>query len=499
MNENEKCDTIIIGGGLGGLTAGAKLTKEGKKILLIEQHSKVGGCATIFHRKIKGKTITLEVGLHMMNGLDREDDFKRDVFRELGVFDNVEFVRVPEFYRFTNGRCDVVVPHDIPEAISSLSEAFPTERTAIEKFFKDISHISSAVESGDFPELLKFSTLSVGEYFDGLTKNEDLKMALTANLGYYHDDPYSLSMIFFSVPQDSFFTGGGHFIKGGSQVLSDYLGKVITENGGDIILNHLVTEIITENGKVIGVKYIHKKREDLPELQSFAKVIVANAAIPNVVNKLLEKKLQNTEYQHKVNSFEISCSLFTVYLAFSQPPSSIGNKYFSTFITDKNVNTLKEAYDIEQTSDYTKKGFVFTDYSVFDSQLEGNIGALCGIDHLEHWDQLSEVDYKNRKQELKETLINRLDKVIPGIKDILIYSEVATPKTIVRYTQNPKGSVYGFAQTPNQIGPFKSDIKKPPIKNLYYASAWVGSGGFSGAIYSGYTCALKVLKDMNKN
>ncbi|MFX0149933.1 MAG: phytoene desaturase family protein [Candidatus Hodarchaeota archaeon] len=496
MNDNKKYNVIIIGGGLGGLTAGAKLAKEGKKILLIEQHNKVGGCATIFRRKIKGETITLEVGLHMMNGLDREDDFKRDLFHELGVFDNVEFIKVPEFYRFTNNRYDVVVPQDIGEAISSLSEAFPEERDAIETYFNDISHISSAVGSGNMPELLKFSTLSVGEYFDNLTNNEDLKMVLTANLGYYHDDPYSLSMIFFSVPQDSFFTGGGHFIKGGSQVLSDYLGTVITKNGGDIILNHLVTEIITEDEKAIGVKYIYKKREGLSEIQSFAKVIIANAAIPNVVNKLLGKKIQNSEYERKVNSFEISCSLFTVYLAFSQPPSTIGNKYFSTFIYNENVKTLKEAYDLEQMSDYSKKGFVFADYSIFDSQLEGNIGALCGIDHLEHWDQLSVTDYNNKKQELKDTLINRLDKVIPGIKDIIIYSEVATPKTIVRYTQNPQGSVYGFAQTPNQIGPFKSDIKKPPIKNLYYASAWVGSGGFSGAIYSGYSCALKVLKDL---
>ncbi|MFX0208926.1 MAG: phytoene desaturase family protein [Candidatus Hodarchaeota archaeon] len=497
MNENEKYDIIIIGGGLGGLTAGAKLAKEGNKILVIEQHSKVGGCATIFHRKVKGKTITLEVGLHMMNGLDREDDFKRDLFRELGVFDNVEFIKVPEFYRFTNGRYDVVVPQDIEKAISSLSEAFPKEINAIETFFNDISHISSAVGSENMPELLKFSTLSVGEYFDNLTKNEDLKMVLTANLGYYHDDPYGLSIIFFSVPQDSFFTGGGHFIKGGSQVLSDYLGTIITKNGGDIILNHLVTEIITEDDTAIGVKYIHKKREDLPELLSFAKIIIANAAMPNVVNKLLGEKLKNSEYAHKVNSFKISCSLYTVYLAFSQPPSTIGNKCFSTFIYDENIKTLKAAYNLEQTADYSKKGFVFTDYSIFDSQLEGYIGALCGIDHLEHWDQLSATDYNNKKQELKDTLINRLDKVIPGIKDIIIYSEVATPKTIVRYTQNPQGTVYGFAQTPTQIGPLKSDIKKPPIKNLYYASAWVGSGGFSGAIYSGYSCALKVLKDMN--
>ena len=43
-------NTIIIGGGLAGLTAGATLSKFGKKVLLLEQHHKPGGCATTFKR-----------------------------------------------------------------------------------------------------------------------------------------------------------------------------------------------------------------------------------------------------------------------------------------------------------------------------------------------------------------------------------------------------------------------------------------------------------------
>ena len=44
-------DIIIIGAGLGGLIAGAKLAKSDKKVLVLEQHFKPGGCATIFKRK----------------------------------------------------------------------------------------------------------------------------------------------------------------------------------------------------------------------------------------------------------------------------------------------------------------------------------------------------------------------------------------------------------------------------------------------------------------
>ncbi len=64
-----KYDIIIIGGGLGGLTAGAKLSKEGKKVLLIEQHDRPGGCATTFKRG----DYTMEVGLHEMDGPSPSD------------------------------------------------------------------------------------------------------------------------------------------------------------------------------------------------------------------------------------------------------------------------------------------------------------------------------------------------------------------------------------------------------------------------------------------
>jgi len=55
---------VIIGAGLGGLTAGALLAKEEYKVTILEQHSVVGGCATTFKRK---GGYTCEVGLHEMD------------------------------------------------------------------------------------------------------------------------------------------------------------------------------------------------------------------------------------------------------------------------------------------------------------------------------------------------------------------------------------------------------------------------------------------------
>ena len=94
MRRMQEQDIIIIGAGLAGLTAGAKLAKEGKKVLLLEQHSKVGGCATTFSRKIEGQKVTFEVGLHEMDGLDNKNDRKIKYFQDLGVFDNVNFIPI---------------------------------------------------------------------------------------------------------------------------------------------------------------------------------------------------------------------------------------------------------------------------------------------------------------------------------------------------------------------------------------------------------------------
>ena len=147
MSESDFYDVIIIGAGLGGLTAGAKLAKERKKVLVVEQRNKVGGCATMFKRK---KTMTFEVGLHELDGLD-EFDFKRGIFSDLGVFNHLEFVRLPEFYRFLKGDLDVVVPDRVPDAIEALIMAFPSETKAIKTYFKDFVKLRRQIARIQWP------------------------------------------------------------------------------------------------------------------------------------------------------------------------------------------------------------------------------------------------------------------------------------------------------------------------------------------------------------
>jgi all-trans-retinol 13,14-reductase len=471
-------DIIIIGGGLGGLTAGAKLAKEGRKVLLIEQHNVPGGCATTFKRG----DYTLEVGLHEMDGPSPRD-MKTRIFNDLDVFNNVEFIKVPEFFRFINGRQNVTMPHDANAAAESLSKLFPDETAGIKAYFDQILIAKKKSAENDKPDI------SIGEFLDSIIKNEDLKLIMLGNLGYFHDDPYTLSLVYYSIAEGSYFTGGASFIKGGSQKLSDHLAGFIKNHGGEVLLSHTVTGIMMDGNKVSGVLY---KKKSSPELyKAFAQEIIANNAIPNVAELLPEEtgNLLKDEFR----SLNNGASLLTVYFGFRKDLRELGHHHYSTFIYDGSVRSQKDILR-NNHEDFTKRSFTFIDYGQIDSALAPagkSVGAVCCIDYLSDWEGLGKDEYESRKESAASAFINRLEKIIPGFKSAIEYCEVGTPATVKRYTLNPGGAVYGFAQNPGRkvIDSFK------PVDNLHFASAWGKTGGgFSGAIFGGYLCAYNILR-----
>jgi len=499
-------DVIIIGGGLGGLTAGAKLAKKGKKVLLIEQHKKPGGCATTFKRN----DYTVEVGLHEMDGLD-EDDLKLAAFQDLKVLDNLEFIRVPEFYRFTNGRVDVVIPDNTERAIDTLIRKFPEDEKGLRKFFRVIVEIRREISRLPkerwkvllalpifpilFPKLVSYQNKTVGNFLDSTMRSDDLKLVLMGNLAYYHDDPYSMSMLYYSAGHGSYYSGGGWYIKGGSQKLSDYLSQVIKDNGGEVILSHLATKILTENNSAVGVEYRKRLPENSETLKVFAQKIIANAAIPNVANDLLSPEASR-RLRSQIGNLAMACSILTVYLGFKNPVKELGNKHYSTIVFDPNIR--KQADILKNNKgDFRAKNFIFVDYSQIDSGLTPkgkSVGVITALDYISDWENLSTQEYKAKKEEVAQILIQRLDNLIPGINKEIEYYEIGTSKTIRRYTLNPAGTAYGYAQIPGQAG-MRRIRQKSPIKNLYFASAWTfPGGGFSGAITSGYFCAKEILR-----
>ncbi|MFW2331996.1 MAG: phytoene desaturase family protein, partial [Nitrospinota bacterium] len=479
-----KYDAVVIGSGLGGLTAAALLAKRGKKVLLIEQSVMAGGCAVTFKRK----QYKMEASLHEMDGFGLHD-YKATILKELNLFDKVKFLKVPEFYRFIAKNNEFIFPNDLEEAIRLLIDKFPDEKDGILKFFKIVLAIRKEIHRimpiyGWLQTLLMpfmpliaprvvfytYTKQTVGHLLDSLIKNEDLKLILTANIAYYHDDPYHTSLLYFSAGQGGYYSLGGYFVQGGSSNLSDCMVNIIEKAGGLALLRTTVSKIIVENGAAIGVEYFHnKKRAEIKKV--FAPNIIANGAIDNIAAMLPD--VEKSKIKKLTNNLKLSTSFFNVYIGFKTALKELGSKHYSTIIDSADQKTMADITSEEESNPYDKCRFTFIDYSQIDSKLAPDgmsVGTITIADHISRWDSLTDEDYKRKKEEVAQILLKRLERVIPGICSAIDYYEVATPKTIQRYTMNPQGVVYGFAQIPEQIGLFR--IKnRSPVKNLYFASS----------------------------
>ncbi|MEX2429547.1 MAG: AMP-binding protein [Bacteroidales bacterium] len=415
-------------------------------------------------------------------------DRKMEIFNDLGLFDGVEYLPVPEFYRFFNGRTDLVMPHDREAAIALLKTHFPGEEQGIDKYFQRLMNARRInLLERDKPDI------SIGEFLDSIFTNEEIKLVLLGNLGYFHDDPYTLSLRYFSIAESAYFNGRANFIRGGSQQLSDRLMAVIREHGGKVLLSHKVTSLeITEN-RIKSVTFINTLPGDHTPVKAAAKEFVANAALPQVAAMMSEGA--GSDILREIGGHPVGASLLTVYYGFSTSLKTLGHTHYSTFVFDESVHHQRDIHN-NNRGDFSKRGFTFVDYSQVDSQLapEGkSVGAICCIDYLDDWKELSREAYLAKKREVAEVMTDRLEKLIPGVRQHIAHIEVGTAKTVQRYTLNPGGAVYGFAQLPNRA-PLKSTGQ---FSNLNIASAWGKfGGGFSGVIYSGYMTAVDMERKM---
>ncbi len=473
----------IIGAGLGGLTAGALLAKDGYRVTLLEQHNIVGGCATTFKRG----DFTCEVGLHEMESV-YSNPLIKDIFTRLDVYSNVEFIKPNEFFSVTTKNGTFVMPDGVEEAKEALISKFPNERSGIESYFKLIKNIATNLETLQsaswyhyalFPflfwRILYYKSKSVTEVLDKIINDEELKLILNTNVTYYNDIPNTLSFLLHAVAQYSYFNGGGWFIKGGSGRLSDYLAQVIKKSGGEVITKATVTACSKNS-----VTYMHKKE---------SKTIKSDIVVSNLSPEQTYQ-LYSVEYSEKR---ELSNSLLTIYLGFNKKLKDVyGSRAYSNFLLD-DIGSIEEFNRLIK-QDITQRGFVFVDYSQIDSNLtpkDKSFGAICMTDFIEDWQELDKTSYKAKKQELIETTIQKLEKHYPNISNLVKYAEVGTAKTVQRYIKTPNGTAYGFKPTPEQFFRIPK-VKSKRVNNLYFVGQWVIAGGFSPAIVSGLFCFNEV-------
>ena len=506
-------DVVVIGAGLGGLTAGAILAREGRKVLVIERGNSVGGAASSY----KVGDLFIEASLHKTSGPEDRRDPKHRALTRAGVLDKVEWVPTGSLFEVRGG--PLREPFSLPTAFEAAREAllrrFGNAREGIASTLHEMERIADAAGalsgSGRFrnplesldalkaalPEVCDWD-LSLAQKFDAaFGGNEALKCALAGNLWHYHDDPASLWWIFFAAAQGGYLQSGGRYVKTGSQRLSSALARIILRSEGcAIALRRVATGIgVDADGRAGSVTHIAKAGGDPQTVE--ADCVVSNAA-PAIAASLLPAS-QGSKLSASYAGRPSSVSLFALTLGLSRRPDETGLAAYSTQLLPEWMSSL---------ADYAKGTALFAqepagrmppmsivNYSAIDSGVptQPYIVSVVGTDRLDNWSGLERPIYTAKRARWQDAMVAYLDRIYPGLKDAIVASSFNTASSMVSYLNAPDGAAYGFAPNPPADTGNAARSPHTVVDGLYLASSYAGFGGYNGAIQAGQACADEII------
>lgn len=496
-------DVVIIGSGLGGLSAATNLARNGQKVLVLERHNVPGGYASSF---IRGR-FEFDVSLHELSGLGTKEmpGPLYTLLNEYGVLSKVDFLRIPEFYRVVFPGLDVTVPTGRDNFERVLIEAFPAESPKIQRFinllfdffaeFMAANIMKNGIESVDFskfPLLEKYLLSTTAEVMYPIIDNERVRCVLTQIANYVGQPPSRLSFMVYAMAMVGYVVIGPWHVRGTSQALSQAFVEVIEENGGQVWFNNGAAKIKIANDKVTGVV-----AQDGTEIMTNR--VVSNANPFETCLNLVGVDKTPAWYLKRLSAWTPGLSTFNVWLGLDRPAEELGFTTHETFVGfDFDLDKLYQTAQ-NLALNLNPPGAAVTAYNLADPKFSppGTTNAVITLAaYGAPWLKLNPKEYLEAKFKQADKAVEVTESIAPDIRKHIEVMEVATPLTSQRYTLNPGGSFTGFTENRHPGGALQIPSRSP-IEGLYFASAWVNmGGGYMPSMTNGYLASGDLLKDL---
>ncbi|MBU2568891.1 MAG: NAD(P)/FAD-dependent oxidoreductase [Gammaproteobacteria bacterium] len=485
-------DVIVIGSGIGGLTAAGLLAKSGKSVLVLESHDRPGGYAHGFRRK----KYRFDSGVHLISGCGpdgyRGGQIIYKVLQALDVEHSIEFINIDPFSHARYPDLDTALPQSVEAFCERLGRLFPEEQQGLRDLTRLCLQVAEEITVADeiiagtnlaeaqrlLPALCKYRKATLAEVARKFIANPKLLGLFASNWPYLGLPPSEVSFVYWSTMLIGYMVDGAYYCKGGFQHLADTLVDGLAQHGGEIRFKSPVDKILIENGRTAGVEVKNEKFA--------APVVIANADIRHTVCEMIGEQHFPTRYIQRIKKMQHSLSIFAVYIA-----------------TDIDLIAQKLAHE----------SFCFQDFDH-----EKNFAATCNgeitwlsitaptlVDpnlappgqHLLMLTTLLPYQATDSWQQAKpgymDAMLKLAGKYIAGLEDHVLFIEGGSPATMRRYTQNFQGAAYGWDVSPSQVGPARLP-NQSPLPGLYFAGHWTSpGGGVYGVSVSGVQAAQKVL------
>jgi phytoene dehydrogenase-like protein len=456
-------DAVVIGAGIGGLVCANLLARAGLCVLLIEQHTMVGGYCSTFTRR----GYTFDAASHFYPLLGNRSTITGRLLAELGVetgwikMDPLDQFHLPDGSAFT-------VPADYDAYLARLKREFPDEAAAIDGFFRYVRRlyllgVLEYFEEVDTGRLGEDRRLSVREALDRWFRSPRLKLLLTADCPHWGAPPARTSFVFDSMLRLSYFLGN-YYPRGGSQAFADELARRFEEQGGHILLKAKVARIVNRKGSVVGLEVETGPHRDRVRRTLATGVVVSNADLRQTARMMAREDL-DPAYHERLGALRPTYPCFLSHIGVTGVPAEALEHIHGYHW---------RSWDAERVGidAFRFKLFVPT---LYEPRLAPPGGHVLIVQKVTEIDFEAIDDWVAHKRALEDEVMDYLRRRLPPTAQIVVQLS-ASAMTAHRFTLNDRGAMLGWEMSPDQLGAGRPDVRSP-VRGLYLVGQWTRPGG----------------------
>ncbi|XP_056427175.1 all-trans-retinol 13,14-reductase-like [Hyla sarda] len=524
----EKLDAIVIGSGIGGQGVAAILARAGKRVLVLEQLGKLGGCCHTFNEK----GYEFDVGIHYIGQLNKESPFRilvdqlTDGQLQWSLMDNPFDVVVlgdPKNGRRYNMRTGAEAYTD------ELKKAFPGEEKAIENFMKLVKKVSGRTQDmvilkmlplpisrflcrtglvNRFSPFFRYASRSVSEVVGEFTKNKELQTVLSYIFGTYGVFPNKASFSLHSILIEHYLRGAW-YPTGGASEITYHLVPTIVKAGGAVLSRATVEQILVNGDKrACGVSV---RGKGMDPMNIFAPIVITDAGIFNTYEKLLPPEIKSMpEIQSQLGMFQHGKGGFSLFVGLKGNKEELNlpaSNYI--YIPDTDLQKLEKNYynaSVDDAPQHLPMLYISSPSAKDPTHEERCPGkstltalTFTPYEWFEEWKnkkvQKRGQDYESVKNAFAEAMLETTIQLFPQIKDKIDCYTSGSPLTNEHYLGAPRGEFYGAEHDIARMSPETALAIRPetPIKGLYLTGQDLLLCGFAGALNAAVICASEIL------
>ena len=483
-----KYDISIIGSGLGGLTCGYILSKNGYKVAIFEQGAQFGGCLQTFKRR----GVKFETGVHYVGSMD-EGQTLDIFFHYLSLFPDVKVLPLDpagfdvvsfrgEQYQFASG---------YENFVETLAKKFPHEYENLKRYataLQAVAHSSPYHSANDPLEPFQFSssyaTTSVNDFIASHTSNETLQNVLVGMLPLYAGVKDKTPMHIHAFINDANISGA-YRIMGGSDRIASSLINSIRAFGGEVFASSKVRKILCDNVKATGIM--------LENGTCIASNHIISNTHPEVMLDMLDTGIIRPAYRNRIRQMEQTIGNFTVYLKFKENTVPYMNSNYYHY-------NGSQVWDGENCAEQNwPHGYMYMHLCPEQASQYAQAGEVLTImryEELAEWAG-TEVErrgeaYKEFKQRKAEIVLEQLERDFPGTLANVEAYYTSTPLSYQNYTGTKNGAAYGILRDINA----SRIVHRTRIPNLYLTGQNTNAHGIMGVMVGALiTCSEFIERD----